>query len=151
MRRLLAAAALLLAACGGEGPEERLRAVLDAMEQAAEERDLGDFMAHVARDYRDGQGRGWAEVRAIAAREILRNRRLFLLHRVVSLELAGEDRAAAVVLVAMAGQPLEQPGDLPRVEADLYRFEVEFRDRDGWQAVAAGWRPAQLGEFLEFR
>lgn len=148
--RLLVAAILwLLAACGGSGePEQRLRSTIAAMEKAAEARHLRDFMAHVSRGYIDDEGRNWQEVRRIAAYEILRNERLFLFHRVKSLELTDDGRGTAVVLVAMAGQPVENAGELLTLQADLYRFKVEFRDTDGWKVVAAGWRPAQATEFV---
>lgn len=148
-RPLAAVFLLLLAACGGgEGPAERLRVTIGAMESAAESRDLGDFMAHVSRDYGDDEGRSWEEVRRIAAYEILRNQRLFLFHRIKSLELTDSGRATAVVLVAMAGQPVEDVGELLNIQAELYRFEVEFRDVDGWKVVSANWRPAQAVEFV---
>lgn len=45
-----------LSSCGGDDPETRLRATIDAMEAAIEAREPGDFVAHVAEDFSGGGG-----------------------------------------------------------------------------------------------
>ena len=47
----------LLTACSDSGsPEQQVRSVIDAMEVAAEARDVGDLTEHLSENYRDAQG-----------------------------------------------------------------------------------------------
>ncbi len=41
-----------------DSPDQQVRAVIEQMEQAAENRDVGDLKAHLSEDYRDANGMG---------------------------------------------------------------------------------------------
>lgn len=56
-RTLLGAAwALALAGCAGDSPEARLKATIEAMEAAVENKQPREFVAHVSEDFRGERG-----------------------------------------------------------------------------------------------
>jgi ATP/maltotriose-dependent transcriptional regulator MalT len=62
-------------ACGGDAatPEDRIRAVLAALEESAEARDAGAMKEHVSEAYRDAQGNDKATIGQVVALHLLRN------------------------------------------------------------------------------
>ena len=58
-RALLFISLALLAACSDSGsPEQQVRAVIEQMERAAENRDVGELASHLSEEYRDANGMG---------------------------------------------------------------------------------------------
>jgi len=153
-RRALATLALLAAAlgvaCQRDAPtaQEQVLATFTRAEEAAESGEVGLVGSQISEAYRDPAGNDKQAIEGLLALHVLRQRRLHLLTRVVSLEIATPDEARAEVLVAMAAAPVDDPGLLTGVRADLYRFELVLRDEDGaWRVVSAQWRPAALDDF----
>jgi hypothetical protein len=74
---------------------------------------------------------------------------VYLLTRVRSVEIATPGEARAVALVAMAGTPIERPEALAGLRADLYRFDLRFREEAAgvWRVASAEWRRAALEDF----
>lgn len=148
----LVLAAALIGGCGDEAPgdrEARLRQVIEAAQTQAEARDVDALMEHVASGYSDPRGNDARAIRRLLQLHFLNNRAVHLLTWVRELELTGDERAGAVIYVAMAGRPIPDLEALPRMRADVYRFEVEFRDDDGWQVTSARWQPARPTDLLE--
>ena len=143
-----AAASLALACSEAESPEQRVRAVLAALEESAQQRDAGAMKEHISDAYSDGNGNDKRTVTQLVAFHLLRNQSVHLLTRVQSLELPTPAEAQAAVLVAMAGAPIEGPDALLAMRADLYRFDLSFREEDGdWRIRSAAWRPAAVEDF----
>jgi len=144
------ATVLLLAACGEPpaAPEARLRALIEAAEQAAEDHEISLFRQVVADDYQDQRGLDRQTMLRMVQGALLRNRQIHLLTLVRDIDVE-QARARATVLVAMAGQPIESTEALLNVRADLMRFEVEFVPQGGdWLVSAVGWRRAEVKDFL---
>jgi hypothetical protein len=145
---VLAAAAAL--ACSGEvqTPEDRVRAVLAALEAAAEARDVGAMKESVSESYRDASGRDKRAAAGLVAMHFLQNRSVYLLTRIDEVTLTGAGDARASVLVAMAGTPIPSPEALPAMRADFYHFAFALREEDGaFRVTSAAWRPASLDDF----
>src|SRR5262245_40930594 len=151
MPRFVAAwlAVSLLACSGGApSPEERVRAVLAAMETAAGARDVGALKPHVAEAYADKGGNDRRALLGLATAHFMRHQSVYLLVRVNDLQLPEPGRAEVDTFVALAGQPITDAAALPELRADLYRFAATFRDEDGeWRLTAAEWHPATLADF----
>lgn len=155
-RTLLATLALaVLAACGGaeSTPEAEVRALLAEMERASRERDLPALRNAVSAVYRDASGRTTEDIHNVLRVQYLRQRAVYLLTRIESLDFPEPGRADLVVLGAMAGQPLDAEDaweSLRKVRADVYRFELTLarEDDDAWRVVSATWRPASLDDVL---
>jgi hypothetical protein len=150
MRRVLAAALLTLLACSEapQSPEERVRAALEAVEEAAEARDVAALKEHISDSYADARGNDKQKLAGLATFHFMQNRGVHLLLEVrkVVVEVPGEARAAA--LVAMAGRPIAGREALPGLNASLYYFDVELAEEDGdWRITRATWSPATIDDF----
>jgi hypothetical protein len=149
--RKLVLALLLSLACSSppESPEDAVRATLAAIEAAAGKRDAGAIGEHVSESYADARGNDKKQVLGVATLHLMRNKTVYTLSRVVSLELPEPGRARARVLAALAGQPIPDPSALPALRADLYQFDVSLREEEPgiWRVSSADWRPASLADF----
>jgi hypothetical protein len=126
---LIFVAAIFLAACAAKSSDEaQVRAVIDQMEAAAEDRDSSDVLENVADDFADSSGSDKSQLRNFLRGYFLAHPRLELLVNIESLEFPVDGLAQAVVSVATV--ELGDPG------AQL--FKVEFRRTDGeWHLVRA--------------
>ena len=147
----LLAASLVLGCFGGKAtPEERIRAVIDALEAAAEARDVGALKPHISESYADGNGNDRRALLGLATAHFMRHQSVYLLVRVNGIELPAPGKATADAFVALAGQPIRNPAALPELHADLYRFTFALREEDGdWLVTAADWHPATFADFKE--
>jgi hypothetical protein len=126
---LIFATGILLAACAAKSSdEEQIRAVIDAVEEAAEARDASDVLEHVAANYTDSAGFDKSQLQNFLRGYFLAHPKLELLVNVESLEFPVDGLAQAVVSIAT----------VEVTDPDLTRLKVEFR-RSGtaWQAVRA--------------
>jgi hypothetical protein len=140
--------AFALGCSEAETPEQRVRAVLSALEESAQQRDAGAMKQHVSDAYSDENGNDKRAAIQLIAFHLLRNQSVHLLTRVQSLEIPAPAEAQASVLVAMAGTEIEGPEALLALRADLYRFDLSFREEDGdWRIRSAAWRPAAVEDF----
>lgn len=130
----------LLTACSdGTSPDQQVRAVIESMEVAAEQRDVGELMEHISANYRDGQGQDRAEASRYARGYFVVNQSVHLLTRIESLEFPAPDEARVKLQVGMAGRAGEQGA--AGLTADLYDFDlVLIREGDDWKLSYADWR-----------
>jgi len=137
---LLAAA---LAACdAGPSPEDEIRAVVAAAEQAAEERDAFALRALVADDYRDDRGQGAEEIRRFVHGYLLAHQSVHLLVRIEEIELPATNLGRLRATVAMVGKEADAASAWD-LAADVYEFDVTLAEEDGaWRVTRADWRPA---------
>jgi type II secretory pathway component PulK len=122
-------AATLLTACGAKSSdEEQVRAVVDAVETAAEARDVSDVLEHVADNYTDSTGLDKAQLRNSLLGYFLAHPKLSLLVNIESLEFPVDGLAQAVITVTT----------VELTDPDMQRLKVEFR-RSGsaWEVVRA--------------
>jgi hypothetical protein len=129
----------LLAACGNDdSPEQQVRSVIDAMEVAAEARDVGDLTQHLSANYRSADGQDRAEASRYARGYFIANQSIHLLTRIESLEFPAPDEARAKLQVGMAGRGGDQGA--ASLSADLYDFDVALVREDGeWKVSYADW------------
>ena len=126
---LIFLAAILLAACGAKSSEEeQVRALISAIETAAEARDTSDVLEHVADNYVDSNGFDKSQLRNFLLGYFLAHPRVEVLVNIESLEFPVDGLAQAVI--SLATVELTDP--------DMQRLKVEFR-RSGsaWQVVRA--------------
>jgi hypothetical protein len=131
-----------------ETPEERVRAALGAIEEAAEARDVAALREQLSETYSDARGNDARAVAGIATFHFMQNRSLHLLVRVRHVEVTAPGEARAVALVAMAGSPIPGPEALAALRGSLYYFDVRLREEDGsWRVTSAQWEPAKADDF----
>ena len=141
---------LALAACSRQSsPEAEIRALVAQAQTAAEERDVRALRALIADDYADDRGLDRKAVENLIRLEVLRHQSVHLFVRIRGIEFPEPDRALVSVAAAMAGRPVANAGELVGLNADLYRFDLEWVRRGGeWQVRRADWKPARLDDFL---
>ena len=110
--------AAMLASCGARSSdEEQVRALIDGVEAAAEERDASDVIAFVSPDYSDSEGFDKTRLQNFLRAYLLAHPKVELLTSIDKLEFPADGLAQAEVTVT--GIEL---GDIDRV-----RLKVEFR------------------------
>ncbi|MBM0104378.1 hypothetical protein JM946_06455 [Steroidobacter sp. S1-65] len=126
----------LLAACGdADSPEQQVRAVIEQMELAAENRDVGDVMEHVSEDYRGADGMGPEEVARYLRGYFIANQSIHLLTRIEDLTFPSEGEARAQVLVGMVGRDAAATRQWD-LAADLHTFRIALRREAGdWKVT----------------
>ena len=129
---------LLASACGGpeEGPEEAIRAWVEAGHKAAEAKDRGSLLDMISPAYTDSRGNSREDIGKIMRFYFLRQDKVVLITHLDELEVFGDSAAELVLQVGMAGSNDNALG----FSADAYRFEMELvRDGDDWLLIAARW------------
>ncbi|MEO0614700.1 MAG: hypothetical protein AAFY69_01055 [Pseudomonadota bacterium] len=129
-----------LAACGGsEGPEEKIRARISALAEAAEDGEVGPFSDAIAGDYADLRGNDRRQALMIVRGVMLRaGGRLAVFPDVEQVTLITDDLAEARVRTRFAGADLDRFA----LETAVYTFLVTFeRDGSDWLIVSARWAP----------
>lgn len=128
----------VLAACGDAGsPEQQVRAVIDQMELAAENRDVSELTGHLSADYSDSSGRGAGELARYVRGYFIANQSIHLLTRIEQLEFPIEGEARAQVLVGMVGREAAATSQWD-LAADLHTFNIALRREEGaWKVVFA--------------
>lgn len=149
---LLPAISLTLSLLGcsePRSPEQRVRALIENAERAAEQKQVRTLRGYVSERYRDEAGRDRGAIEAVLRLYLLRHEKIHLWTRIASVRLAPPRRADAVVYVAMAARPISAAEELATLRANFYRFEVGLVEEDRqWRVVDAAWRTAELADFL---
>src|SRR5688500_13144319 len=132
------ALALLTACSDRASPEQQVRAVIDSMELAAEARNVGDLMEHLADNYRDAQGQDRQQAALYARGYFISNQSVHLLTRIESLEFPAADEARVKLQVGMAGRGGETGSG--GLSADLHDFDLVLVQEGGeWKVSYADW------------
>ena len=141
----------LLVSCSpaGDSPETQVRALLKQGETAAENKDTSALRKMISEKYSDSQGQDKRAIEAILRYYFLRNETIHLFVRIQSIAFPQPAQAQAIVLIAMAGQPISGAQELERLRADLHRFEITLASENKeWKVIRAEWRRAEPGDFF---
>lgn len=132
-------AVLMLTGCARDPSEQALRDTIEALETAGEERQVGDFMDHVAEDFVGNS----AEYDRPGLQNLLRmvalqHQRISVVKSGMEIEMHG-DRALVRMRILVTGG-----GGLIPDSGQLFNTESGWRFVDGqWQLGSASWKPAQ--------
>lgn len=148
---IVAALLAVLSACSGDpdNPEQQIREMISAGEEAVEARSIITVREFIASDYQDKRGRQKRDIQRLVAGYMLRNKSIHLLTRVRDIALNNDKTKADVILyVGMANMPATSADQLMLTRADLYRFDLSLiLDEDDWRVVSGSWRQARLEDF----
>jgi hypothetical protein len=134
---LTATVALAVSACARSDPERELRATVDKMARAIEDKNAADFLEHVSQDFtRESGAFGRDDARRILAGAMLRNEKITLAVAVTDVNLLGNDAANARIRVVATGGS----GLLPE-RGQVWEFTSAWRrERGTWRVFNAEWR-----------
>lgn len=150
---VLAAVLAGLVACSVEpaSPEDEIRHLIDALEQAAETGSVSEVAEGLHASYADR----WHPNKVAAMRTLVgllrRHSHVHLFSIVKSIQFPTEqDQARAVVYLAMSGVPVDSVEVLLALKADLFRFDIELLSSEGvWQVTSARWQRANPAELMQ--
>lgn len=126
--------------CAPADPPGELRALIEAAEAAAEERDTGFFRDVLAESYVDRRGQRRDDVVGLIRGYFLVNANVEILNRIESIDVLGEDAAEVALLTGFLGRG--QSASAIDLDADAYRIEIELvREHGEWRVIGADWRP----------
>lgn len=126
-----------LTGCSRSDPERELRATIDTMARAIEQREPGAFLDALAEDFtRDSGAFGKQDAKRLLAAQMLRNERITLAVAVTDIAIEG-DRARVTLRVLATGSA----GGLIPERGQAWEFTSAWR-RSGsrWQVFNAEWR-----------
>ena len=128
-----------LTGCGGgpeAGPEEAVRAWVDAAEAIAEDKDRRGLLAMISENYADSRGNDYVQINSLFRFYFLRQKSVVLLTSIDDIVVMGDSAAKVTLTVGMAGTDSSALG----VRADAYKFELELENRDDdWLLIGARW------------
>jgi hypothetical protein len=138
--------ALALLGCGAATTaEQEVRAVLGALEDAAERGDVSAFAERVSAAYADPYGHDREKLRAFVAFHVMQSGRgREVIVRVRDVSFTDEARAVVQLAVGFAGARGARGlgGEVYAVDMDL------VREADGWRVSFAQWRAAPATDLL---
>jgi hypothetical protein len=138
---VLSIACVSLTACGdGDAPEAQVRATIEAIEHAAEDRDVGGVTEHVSAQFKDGNGQDGKQLSQYVRGYFIANQSIHLLTRIGDIEFPTQDEARAKVTVAMVGRETDE-ANAWNLAAEIYEFDVVLMREDGdWKVTYAKWQ-----------
>jgi hypothetical protein len=139
---------LLVAACHRETEEDKVRKVISAVQQSAEDKKVLPVLEHVSKTYQDPQGNDYDGIKGLVAFYFFRHRKVGVLIPNIDVTVKG-DEALAVFQAILSGKGTgeEAPGGLLPEALGAYDFEVICKKEQGqWKVTSAKWRRA--GEAL---
>ena len=134
---------LTLTGCSSDSElseEDKVRATLAAIEEAAEKRSLSGMTEHVSESYQDYEGNDFKRIKSILQLQILKNQNINIFSKIRELNIAGST-ATVELSVAIASTGIDLSSEANRLRADTYRFSVVLNSLDGqWKIKSLSWQ-----------
>ena len=141
-------AGLIACSDGETSPEQQIAQLNSDAKQAAEAKDVGTLKDMVAGDFKSGQYDKNSIIRLVAL-YLLGQKNLHLFSLTRSLQIIDQDNAKAAILVAMAGQPIDNADQLRDLRVEMLRFDVSYmRKEDEWKVIGVEWERATADDFF---
>ena len=133
-------AVVSLAACSKKTDADRIRAVINAVQKAAEDRDVRETLSHVDKNYKDPAGNDYQAIKSMMLYYFFRHQKISII--VSNLETAVNGASASAHFQAiLSGRTGSADNILPDA-LSAYRFDVSFQNDQGdWKIVSARWEP----------
>jgi hypothetical protein len=131
-------ALLSVTACTKKTKEDKIRGVIEAVQKAAEDRDVKEVLAHIDRNYRDADGNDYQAVKGMLIYYFFRHQKVGVI--VTNLTIAVDGSSASAGFQAILSGRTGVSGDILPEALGAYRFEVSFRkDKNDWKIRFARW------------
>lgn len=123
-------------------PEERVRAVLQAIELAAEERSLSKLMENISESYSDHKGHSKDDIRRLVQLHYIRNQNIHILSTVQSLSIEGNTATVELSTIMAATEEGVLNND-KRLRANSHNFSIvliEDVSEQTWLVESVAWQ-----------
>lgn len=129
-----------LVACGNsQTPEAQVRSTIEALELAAEARDVGGVLEHLSDQFRDAHGRDGAELSQYIRGYFIANQSIHLLTRIDTIGFPTQTEARVQVTVGMVGREAAA-ANAWNLAAEVRDFDVTLMLQDRkWKVTHASW------------
>lgn len=144
-------AVFLVPGCSGPpDPKVLIEERIDEAVELAESREADRLLEFVSDGYLDDDGRNKETVGQIVRYHLFQNRSVHLLHKVRWIEITEPGLAEVVVVIAVAGSPIEGIEQIGQIQADLLRFDVEMAEEEEgeWRLTGSTWERATATDFF---
>ncbi|MBL4671157.1 MAG: hypothetical protein JKX81_02765 [Arenicella sp.] len=137
------ATALTVVACSEQpslSDEDKVRATLNAIEVAAEQRSLSSMLEHISSSYRDYEGNDYKKIQSIMQFQLIKNQSINIFSKIRELQIVG-DAATVEMSVAMASRNVDLSSQSNRLRADTHRFSILLvREKQNWKIQSVSWQ-----------
>ena len=133
-------AVLSLTACSKKTDTDRVRAVINAVQKAAEDRDVREALSHVDRNYRDPAGNDYQAIKGMMLYYFFRHQKISII--VSNLETVVDGASVSAHFQAILSSRTGSADNILPDALGAYRFDISFRNDQGdWKIVSARWKP----------
>jgi hypothetical protein len=151
--RVLGAVGMVVALIGcsstPKDPKAQVRAAVAALEEAAEERDLGRVKDLVGEGYADGRGGNKSKLIGMLQLHFLRKKSIHIAQRIDRISFPREGRAEVHLMAGVAGTKTPDLQGVVGLKGNLFDVDFSFElEDDDWRLVGAKWRRATPADLL---
>ncbi len=135
---LVALGIVCLATCTRKTDDDKIRAVINVVQKAAEDRDVKEVLSHVDKNYRDPEGNDVQTVKNMLLFYFFRHQKIAVM--ITNLETTVEGASATARFQAILSGRTGASGDILPEALGAYRFDVSFKkDQDDWKIISCRW------------
>lgn len=129
--------------------DQLLRQSIEQLENKFEARKLGEIMNFVSEKYLDERGRKYKDVQRVIQLQLMRHKSVHVFSVTKDVQWTDDNLATVNITAAMSGSPINDPGILPTIRADMLNFTVIFILEDEvFKVQSATWTWASPGDFI---
>lgn len=132
----------ILSACSkGVSEEDKLKAIVNKVAEAAQKKDIDRMRKHISKSYRDQEGNDYDSVRRILLYHFIRAETVSIFVRSTDVEIKGDTAIVRVNVILVRGKEIKSISDIIPESAAGYRFEMIFKkENKDWKAVSGAWQ-----------
>jgi len=120
--------------------EDRIHSIIEDVQAAATEKDIGTIKEFIADDYHDRKGREIQDIHALLAYYFFRTRNLSVFVKRSEVTVDGERARALVDVLFLNRRQFEKLPDLIPEDLVVYEFDVGFVKRsERWWVIEGTW------------
>ena len=133
---------LTLSSCSkGVSEENRLKAIVNEVAEAAQNKDIDEIRKHISKSYRDQEGNDYDGVRRILLYHFIRAETVSVFVRSTDVEIKGDTALVKANAILARGKEVKSIKDIIPESAAGYRFEVIFKkENKDWKVVSGSWQ-----------
>lgn len=126
--------------CHHTTEEDRIRNVIEEIEESVEEKKIARVLEHISRSYRDPQGYDYDGIKGLLLMYFYRHQRISVYITGLEIRSSGPSAIATFDAVLSGAKDIQSPSDVLPEAMGIYVFEVGFNKENGeWKVTSAKW------------